>query len=672
MLLFRHRIFVACLVLASWVTIGAASALAAPDLSVNGFYGDGSPNGSADQPYDPGDGNDHVPYQFYIENQGTATNSLSVALSVNGPLALDGTVTGGLVNDEIEILDCIGSATSLVCEYTGRLDTAQAIQIEVYGVASGAGTGALTVLAEATGEIDLSDNEMSEITTFEPAANDAPLCLQEDSFSAFSFFPAVVEFDIGNIYCWDLDGEAEFSVVASGMGIGTLAFPDGNTFTPGEPFRLRWAHGSQLGHESFTFDIHDAAGESSGTIQQGHFSTTIDSAVEYSRAVTPAAVYRSGPRTAYPAQPIPMRVKTSGTSNASSLKFRVGAPLKVKVLQPGCTVDEVIAQTQWYVCELPGQAANTESIRTIAVEVGSQASSLHSFNLEVVAIDSPSSRASTSPSQLTLLVALHTVEVSSPRLLAADKSWDGFRSLSGSTTLTCDATANLPFDRVEYSWVPNVAPSFQDVSNGGRTRTFPASLRGTTISCQAVFHFGALNVVKRSPGLKLLDPQNMVGGAKADKYLGGDLPNKVSGGAGDDDIDCGNGNDNCRGDSGNDLIRCGPDYGSVQTNDKDLCFGGSGADRLHCGIDSDSCDGGPGNDRVSCGAGNDVCRGGSGNDKVYCGPGRRDIAMGGSGRDALLCRDGRGGSKLNGGPGVDTCVGDRGDTFRSCETIRYK
>lgn len=47
----------------------------------------------------------------------------------------------------------------------------------------------------------------------------------------------------------------------------------------------------------------------------------------------------------------------------------------------------------------------------------------------------------------------------------------------------------------------------------------------------------------------------------------------------------------------------------------------------------------------------------------------RDVLRGQDGRDTLIADDGDSRDTLDGGPGRDSCRGDRGDTFRSCETI---
>jgi Ca2+-binding RTX toxin-like protein len=74
----------------------------------------------------------------------------------------------------------------------------------------------------------------------------------------------------------------------------------------------------------------------------------------------------------------------------------------------------------------------------------------------------------------------------------------------------------------------------------------------------------------------------------------------------------------------------------------------------------------PGRD-VICGlAGNDTISGGDGDDIIRGGPGA-DIVSGGAGNDLLNVRDRRPGDKVDGGPGIDRCRTDRGDSRVGCE-----
>ena len=74
----------------------------------------------------------------------------------------------------------------------------------------------------------------------------------------------------------------------------------------------------------------------------------------------------------------------------------------------------------------------------------------------------------------------------------------------------------------------------------------------------------------------------------------------------------------------------------------------------------------PGNDFVHGAGGNDVLRAGKGKD-VAVGGGGRDIVRGGRGPDRLFAVDDQGGDQIIGGPGIDQCFVDRGDSVTGCE-----
>jgi len=82
----------------------------------------------------------------------------------------------------------------------------------------------------------------------------------------------------------------------------------------------------------------------------------------------------------------------------------------------------------------------------------------------------------------------------------------------------------------------------------------------------------------------------------------------------------------------------------------DLLVGGSGADLIH---------GSAGADMISGGLGNDKLRGAGGNDTLSGGPGV-DVFSGSYGDDVLDAHDGVADAQLNGGPGEDSAVYDRG------------
>jgi hypothetical protein len=104
----------------------------------------------------------------------------------------------------------------------------------------------------------------------------------------------------------------------------------------------------------------------------------------------------------------------------------------------------------------------------------------------------------------------------------------------------------------------------------------------------------------------------------------------------------------------------------------DFIWGRGGNDVIYGEDGNDQLDGGAGDDQVHGGTGLDIIDGGIGNDLLTCGPGRHDVAAGGAGNDRIGCADRRGGDEIDGGFGVDTCIGDRTDVFRRCERIVRK
>jgi hypothetical protein len=151
------------------------------------------------------------------------------------------------------------------------------------------------------------------------------------------------------------------------------------------------------------------------------------------------------------------------------------------------------------------------------------------------------------------------------------------------------------------------------------------------------------------------DPATDEPTAGPDTFDGTDDADVWAGAGGNDHADGVGGNDTLRGDAGNDSL-----------------FGGAGLDRLFGGSGNDALDGGPGVDVLNGDAGNDVMHGGVGNDTISCSTGRVDKAYGDAGNDKLTCRDRVGGDVIDGGPGTDTCIGDRKDIFRRCERVVRK
>lgn len=126
----------------------------------------------------------------------------------------------------------------------------------------------------------------------------------------------------------------------------------------------------------------------------------------------------------------------------------------------------------------------------------------------------------------------------------------------------------------------------------------------------------------------------------------------VSGGAGNDIIEGGLGADSLGGDDGNDTL-----------------LGGGGSDLLFGGLGNDTLRGGAGDDFVRGGFGNDVLEGGDGNDLIddsSVGPGERgnDRLNGGAGDDRLF---GKATDIIDGGPGIDRCVGAIRKNMINCE-----
>jgi Ca2+-binding RTX toxin-like protein len=87
-----------------------------------------------------------------------------------------------------------------------------------------------------------------------------------------------------------------------------------------------------------------------------------------------------------------------------------------------------------------------------------------------------------------------------------------------------------------------------------------------------------------------------------------------------------------------------------------IIYGRGGADRIHGGKGPDILYGGVGDDLLTTGKG-----------------GATEAAYGGRGNDVLKdFASGQSPGLLAGGPGRDRCIGDKHDTFRSCEVIKLR
>ncbi|WP_305072126.1 cadherin domain-containing protein [Microvirga puerhi] len=136
---------------------------------------------------------------------------------------------------------------------------------------------------------------------------------------------------------------------------------------------------------------------------------------------------------------------------------------------------------------------------------------------------------------------------------------------------------------------------------------------------------------------QILNVENIIGSAQADKLTGSDVANKLQGGAGADTLEGGFGNDTLDGGDGIDTARYSGSsgvtvslaingaqdagvYGSDTLIGIENLEGGSGADKLTGNDGNNTLTGGNGNDTLTGGLGNDLLDGGAGEDRaVYTG-----------------------------------------------------
>ena len=102
------------------------------------------------------------------------------------------------------------------------------------------------------------------------------------------------------------------------------------------------------------------------------------------------------------------------------------------------------------------------------------------------------------------------------------------------------------------------------------------------------------------------------------------------------------------------------------TQHRDVIRTGNGGETIVYGLG--------GNDSLHGGRGTDIMYGGRGDDRVWTGAGgAKEVAYGGPGNDRINdWWSGESPGYLNGGRGRDVCVGDKHDTFISCEKVIWK
>lgn len=115
--------------------------------------------------------------------------------------------------------------------------------------------------------------------------------------------------------------------------------------------------------------------------------------------------------------------------------------------------------------------------------------------------------------------------------------------------------------------------------------------------------------------------------------------------------------------------------GSVaQASNRTIVTGTTKGDRIQGMTGPQIIYGRGGADRINGGKGPDILYGGLGDDLLTTGKGgATEAAFGGRGNDVLKdFASGQSPGLLAGGPGRDRCIGDKHDTFRSCEVIKLR
>jgi RTX calcium-binding nonapeptide repeat (4 copies) len=104
------------------------------------------------------------------------------------------------------------------------------------------------------------------------------------------------------------------------------------------------------------------------------------------------------------------------------------------------------------------------------------------------------------------------------------------------------------------------------------------------------------------------------------------------------------------------------------TENADRICSRGGDDIVHALGGNDVVRGGKGNDIVEGDSGNDRLLGGAGNDTLEGNRGK-DTLRGGRGNDTIDVADGASHDRAVGGPGTDTCIVNKADRARGCETV---